>query len=150
MKQQKKIFMLQVRQILAMGLLLGLTACQTVYVPQARDVKRKPKASGTIALPLNHRDEDRQKAESMMSQNCAPVRAHVLEEGEVAVGQETKSSSNETNRDDSRTKVGSLFGLPVMSGEAGGKNTNQSSTVTQIKEWQISYECETELKKTKR
>ena len=138
------------RNSIILSLFLALSACQTVYVPQARDVKRKPKSNGIIALPTNHRDEDRRKAELMMSQNCAPTSYNIIEEGEVVVGQQTHSSSNETKRDDSRAQVGSLFGVPLMSGEAAGKDTRQSSTVTQLKEWQISYECQVESKKAKR
>lgn len=122
--------------------LLILTGCQTVYVPQARDVKRKPQAGGIIALKTEHRDEDRQKAEMMMQSNCKPKRFTILEEGEVITGQETKTSGNETNRDDNRHPAGSLFGIPVMAGQAGGKETQSSAVTTQLKEWQISYSCE--------
>ena len=48
--------------------MLTLASCATVYTPQARDVKRKPKVNGVIALNTTHRDEDRQKADSMMKQ----------------------------------------------------------------------------------
>ncbi len=76
-----------------------------------------------------------------MAGNCTPGAFKILEEGEVAVGSETKSSGHETNRASTEHKAGSLFGLPIMTGEAAGKNTETSQTTTQIKEWQISYKC---------
>ena len=138
------------KELILTGFLLTLASCATVYTPQARDVKRKPKVNGVIALNTTHRDEDRQKADSMMKQNCGTLPINIVEEGEVAVGQQTSSSGSETNRDDSRMQVGSMFGIPLLTGENGGKNTNQSSTVTQLKEWQISYECQTQTQKAKR
>ncbi len=119
-----------------------MVGCQTVpYQGQARDIKRRPNADGVIGIPLNFRDEDRAKAEVKMKGNCNPSAFQVLEEGEVVVGQETKTSGKETDRASSEKKVGSLFGLPLMSGEAGGKNTESSQVTTSVKEWQISYKC---------
>lgn len=121
---------------------LFVVGCQTIpYQGQARDIKRRPQAEGVIGIPLNFRDEDRAKAESKMKSNCNPGAFKVLEEGEVAIGQETKSSGKETDRASSERKVGSLFGIPVTSGEAGGKNTESSQVTTSVKEWQISYKC---------
>ena len=131
------------------SMLFALQACQTIYVPQARDVKRKPHVGGVIALKTEHRDEDRQKADSIMKSNCGNLSIKILEEGEVVTGQETKTTGNETNRDDSRSNVGSLFGIPLTSGSAAGKETQQSATISQLKEWQISYECEELGKKIK-
>lgn len=131
-----------------------LSACQTIpYEGKARDIKRKPQEEGVVAIPLNFRDEDRNRATERMQSNCNPGAVKVIEEGEVAVGQETKSSGRETDRKSSETKVGSLFGVPIMSGEAGGKNTESSHVTTAIKEWQISYKCvaagaETKAKKS--
>lgn len=62
---------------------------------------------------------------------------NILEEGEIVTGQETKTNSNETNCDDSRKSAGTLFGIPMMTGQASGKETLQSSLTTQLKEWQI-------------
>ena len=46
-------------------LLSGLCACKMLeYVPQARDIKRKPRSGGVIALPAAQRAEDRTKAEA--------------------------------------------------------------------------------------
>ena len=123
--------------------LVTLAGCQTVpYVGQAREVKRKPQTEGIIALNPNHRDEDRAKADEKMKSNCSPYPVKILEEGEVVVGQEVKSTANETDRQSSKTKIGSLFGVPLVSGTDAGKDTSSSSTTTSLKEWQISYSCE--------
>jgi hypothetical protein len=129
-----------------LSLLAGLvlmTGCQTVpYQGQARDVKRKPQQEGIVSIPLDSRPEDRTKAEERMKTNCAPLTVKVLQEEEVAVGQEVKSSAKETDRASSESQVGKLFGIPLMTGEAGGRDTASSSVTTAIKEWQISYKCE--------
>ena len=85
--------------ILALGILLLLfTACQTVpYQGQARDVKRKPREGGLIAVPLDPKSEDRAKADIAMKSNCGTLGVKVLEEGEVVVGQKTNTNSSETN-----------------------------------------------------
>lgn len=128
--------------LVALSSMIFISGCQTVpYQGEARDVSVKPKNQGVVSIPLKHRDEDRAKATERMNRNCAPFPAEVVEEGEVAVGQETRSSGKETDRASSETKVGSLFGIPVMSGEAAGKNTSSTSTTTAIKEWHISYKC---------
>ncbi|MAV92475.1 MAG: hypothetical protein CL676_13735 [Bdellovibrionaceae bacterium] len=131
------------KKIAAVGVgVLFLTACQTVpYQGTARNVQLKPKKQGVISIPLNFRDEDRTKAEGMIARNCKPYLGEILQEGEVAVGKTTSSSGKETNRDDTRGTVGSLFGIPITTGEAGGKNTNSTSTTTDVKEWHISYKC---------
>lgn len=129
-------------RILIASSAIVMAGCQTVpYQGQARDIKRRPQADGVIGIPLNYRDEDRAKAELKMKSNCNPSAFQVLEEGEVAIGQETKTSGKETDRASTKTKVGSLFGVPLMSGEAGGKNTESSQVTTSVKEWQISYKC---------
>ncbi|NCN40538.1 hypothetical protein GW916_04745, partial [bacterium] len=116
--------------------------CQTVpYQGTTRDVTLKPRKSGVISIPTNPRDEDRMKAEGIIARNCKPLMGEITEEGEVAVGTKVDSSAKETNRDDSRAQVGSLFGIPITSGEASGKNTAASSTTTAIKEWHITYKC---------
>lgn len=123
--------------------LIGMTGCQTVpYQGQARNVKKKPQSNGVIAIDTNYRPEDRTKADQYMKENCAPMGVKVLEEGEVVVGQQTTSNNRETERDSTEHKVGNLWGIPLMSGEKGGKDTSSSATTTNLKEWQISYECE--------
>ena len=119
------------------------TGCQTVpYQGQARDVKKKPMEGGILALPLEPRDEDRMKADLKMKQNCQNLAVKVLEEGEVVVGQKTNSTSSENNREKSKQNYGNLFGIPVVSTNPGGKDMSSSTTTENIKEWQISYECQ--------
>ncbi|MGE3680772.1 MAG: hypothetical protein AB7G93_03525 [Bdellovibrionales bacterium] len=128
--------------VCGLALMFMLAGCQTVpYEGQAREVKRKPQQEGVISVPVNYRDEDREKAMQKIQSNCAPKSYKILEEGEIAVGQEVKSSAKETDRASTEKQVGKLFGMPIMSGEAGGKNTESSQIVTQVKEWQISYKC---------
>ena len=125
--------------------IFGLVACQTMpYKPYAREVKRKPGAGGQIALKLEHRDEDRVRAQELMQSNCSATAVKVLEEGEVAVGTTTSSNAKETrDAGTAPSKVGSLFGIPLTSGGADpSKNTQATATTTEIKEWNISYECE--------
>lgn len=124
--------------------LIGLTSCQTLpYQPYARDVKKKPNHNGIIALKLEHRDEDRAKAQMMMENNCRPAPVNILEEGEVVIGQESTSNSNTSkNAGQASQPVGSFLGIPLTS---GGKDPSESTTsmvsTTQVKEWQINYEC---------
>ena len=120
---------------------LILSACQTVYVPQAREVKKKSKVNGVIALPNGFRTEDRAKADEIMKQNCAPMEVNVTDEGETVVGQETKAANSSTNRDDSRRSAGNLFGIPLMTGQAAGTETQSTSVTKQITEWQVVYNC---------
>lgn len=127
-----------------MAVAFFFTACQTMpYQPYARDVKRLPNQGGVIALKTEHRDEDRTKAESMMKKNCGNAAVKIKEEGEVTVGQTTTGNAKETKDEGSEgLKLGSLFGVPVMSGASDpSKNTSTTSTTTAVKEWQISYEC---------
>lgn len=118
------------------------SGCQTVpYQGQAHDVKKRPQEEGVVGIPLPSRDEDRAKATERMQANCTPGQYKVIEEGEVAIGQEVKSSSQEDNRSNTQRQAGTLFGIPVMTGAAGGKDTSSSSVTTSVKEWQISYKC---------
>lgn len=123
--------------------LLTITACQTVpYQGQARNVRIKPQKEGVISIPVQYRDEDRLKAETTMAKNCKPYVPQITQEGEVAVGTKVDSNGKETDRASTEREVGTLFGIPLISGEAAGKNTSTSSTTTQIKEWHISYKCD--------
>jgi len=127
---------------LLLGTALVYSGCQTVpYEGQARDVKRKPQEEGVIAIPTNYKDEDRNKAVQKMQSNCTPGSYKILEEGEVVTGQETKTSGKETDRASTERSAGKLFGMNLMTGEAGGKNTESSQITTSTKEWQISYRC---------
>jgi hypothetical protein len=130
-------------QWIAVGGLVLLSGCATQpYMGQARDVKRKPQDGGVVSIPTNFRDEDRARAEDKMRSNCGQKPFQVLEEGEIAVGEETKTSGRETDRASTETSVGSLFGMNIISGEAGGKDTSSSSVKTAVKEWHISYKCD--------
>jgi hypothetical protein len=131
--------------LVAIAATFAISACQTMpYQPYARDVKKKPQQGGVIALKPEHRDEDKAKAQKMMESNCAALPVKILEEGEVAVGQEVKSGSSTTNNAGTRSAtVGSLFGLPITTGgTAASQDTTGTATTTSIKEWQISYECQ--------
>ena len=128
--------------IVSTAALLWMSGCQTLpYQGQARDVKKKPAEGGILALPLDPRDEDRAKAELKMQQNCGAGKYKILEEGEVVIGQKTNSDNREDSRTNTQQKVGSFLGMPVLTGDAGGKNVSGTSTTENIKEWQISYEC---------
>lgn len=125
---------------------LFVFGCQTVpYQGTARDVVLKPKKEGTIAIPVDPREEDRTKANMKMAANCEPLKVNVLEEGEAVVGQKVNSTASNTNRASSETKVGSLFGIPLMSGDKGGVDQSASSVTTEVKEWRIKYECKKTL-----
>ncbi len=130
----------------------ALTACQAMpYQPYARDVKKKPGQSGIVALKPVHQAEDQEKAKNMMASNCGTTPVKVIEEGEVAVGQEVKSNADTTKRPGyAGAQVGTLFGLPITSGGANPTDsTSGTATTTAIKEWQIAYECVTPTKKVK-
>jgi hypothetical protein len=119
--------------------------CQALpYVPYARDVKRKPQQGGIIALKAEHRDEDRAKAERMMSTNCNNQNVKIIEEGEVSIGQTTTGSAQQSSQKGSEgSQVGMLFGVPVVAGQQDPtKTTASSSTTTNLTEWQINYECQ--------
>lgn len=124
---------------------LFLTACQTMpYQPYAREVKRLPGKGGEIALKSEHRDEDRSKAQSLMTSNCGALSVNVLEEGEVVVGQTTNSNASEThNNGSSGVSMGSFMGLPISSGGTKASNdTATTATTTALKEWNIKYNCD--------
>jgi hypothetical protein len=130
---------------------LFFVSCQTVpYQGKAREVKRKPMEGGIIALQNDPRPEDRMKADEKMKSNCGDSTVKVLEEGEVAVGQTTSTDGSTDHRQGNQHKVGTLFGMPLVSGQPSGTDSHSSSTTTEIKEWQISYECVTEKKKVTR
>lgn len=124
---------------------ISLTACQSMpYQPYAREVKRVPGTGGEIALKIDHRDEDRTKAQTIMAANCGTAEVKIVEEGEVVVGQTTNTNAQEThNGATAGTKVGSLWGMPIMSGGHSATNdTNATATTTNLKEWNIKYSCE--------
>jgi hypothetical protein len=137
------------KQIYLLHLFVGLimTGCQTIpYQGVAREVKKKPNDSGLIAMPINPRSEDRNLAETKMKTNCIDGKFRIIEEGEFVTGQATTTDSSTSNRDRNKQQVGSLFGIPVTSGDSGGTDSTSSSRTEQLKEWQVSYECLTKSK----
>lgn len=133
-----------INKFLLLACALVIAGCQAMpYQPYARDVKKKPQQGGVIALKTEHREEDRAKADTMMKNNCGTLPVKVVEEGEVAVGQTTSGSAKETNQQGTQgQQVGTLFGVPVMSGaQDPSKSTSTSTTTMAINEWQINYEC---------
>ncbi len=130
--------------LLSITALVAISSCQSLpYQPYARDVKKKPNQNGIVALKAEHRDEDRAKATTMMEANCRPAPVKILEEGEVVIGQESTTNSNTSKKaGESSSEVGSFLGIPLMS---GGKDPSESTSgkvsTSQLKEWQISYEC---------
>lgn len=128
-----------------------LGACQTMpYQPQARDVKRKPRMGGVIALPQKFRPEDRAKADELMKSNCQDMKLAVLEEGEVQTGVQTTTNAQKTDRASTERQVGTLFGVPLTTGEAAGVDSRTSSSAVNTYEWQIQYECQGDKKAIKR
>jgi hypothetical protein len=130
-----------VRALAVAAAVLFMTACQTMpYQPYAREVKKKPSEGGVIALKTEHRPEDRQKAEQLMTTNCGSAQVKVTEEGEVVVGQKTNSNaSSYADKKDESVNVG---GLSFLTGnQKNTVDTNSSSETTQLKEWQIVYNC---------
>lgn len=122
---------------------LLITACASMpYQPYAREVKKKPRVGGTIALKTEHRPEDRARADYLMGANCGTASAvNVTEEGEVVVGEKTNSSQNRTQQME-RDSGFSLGGIAFASGGTHpSENTNLESQTTQLKEWHISYQC---------
>ncbi|WP_413587090.1 hypothetical protein [Bdellovibrio sp. HCB274] len=140
-------------QISVLAVSVSLVGCVTMpYQPYARDVKKKGQSGGVVAMKLDHRDEDRAKAQSMMARTCQPYTVKVLEEGEVVVGQETTTKGNTSYNEGAKgSQVGNLFGIPVISGQKDpSQATETASSTTQIKEWQINYECEKTSKRASR
>lgn len=128
-----------------------ISSCQTMpYRPYAREVKKKPKQNGVIALKPNYNEEDKNKAMMLMQSNCAPQTYNILEEGETVIGQEAVTNSNTSKNSGSPSaQVGSLFGIPVRSGgEDPSEKTSSTVTTNHVKEWQIVYECKIEAKKS--
>ncbi len=139
MKQMIKTISVTVFTISTLG---ALTACQLpAYQGEARDVKRRPRESGVVAIPRKFRPEDRARAEDTMRTVCAPGSFSVVEEGEIVTWQQVVADSRETNRDNSEHEMGKILGMSVTGGEREGKDTRTSSTSKNLTEWQISYVC---------
>ena len=128
-------------RLLFSTLLIGysLTGCANLfkYQPYARSVKKRPGKGGVIALLLNHRQEDQEKAKQLMIETCGKQSHEIIEEGEFVIG--TITNSNAEQEAPNKRKVGSLFGIPVTSGHDGKVNT--TSETIQKKEWHLKYRC---------
>ncbi len=127
-------------KILVAVAFLSLCNCADLlkYQPHARTVRKQPRVGGTIALDLDHRDEDHQLAENMMQENCGSKKAQILEENEAVIGSVTESAAEAEKAN--RHKVGKVFGMEMESGHDG--RVTSTSETTQKKEWQINYRCE--------
>lgn len=134
-------------RILAFAALLAVVSCATgPYKPYAREVKKKPGMEGVIALKPEFITEDRTFADTLMAKNCGTKPVNVLEEGEVAVGQTTSSNSQvRKEKEDNGFNMGGMKFL--TGGQTDVDNKAAQSTTTAIKEWQISYNCQTEVAK---
>jgi hypothetical protein len=133
---------LALNTVLVLGAALIVTACQTVpYAGNAHDVKRKPGVGGTVAVPLNPRQEDRDRATEHMISNCGNGNYKVTEEGEVVIGETTQANSRQDYRSSTQHASGSFLGMPIISGDPAGTDSQVNSTKTQMKEWQLAYEC---------
>jgi hypothetical protein len=130
--------------VLVVGAALFVVGCQTVpYQGNARDVKRKPGVGGTVAVPLNPRQEDRDRANEHMISNCGNGNYKVSEEGEVVIGETTSADTRNDYRQNNQVQTGSFLGMPIVSGDPGGTDSHINSTRSQLKEWQLTYECNT-------
>jgi len=128
--------------LFALAAVLVISGCQTVpYQGNARDVKRKPGVGGTIAVPLNPRQEDRDRANEHMISNCGNGNFKVTEEGEVVTGETTQANTRNDYRANSQQQTGTFLGMPVYAGDPGGTDSSTTATRTQLKEWQLTYEC---------
>jgi hypothetical protein len=118
--------------------LLVLAGCAAAPPPPAyaREVKRKPLASGVIALHQAPTPGDRKLADSMMKTNCGESPVRVLEEGEVDIGEHAEGESHK----DKGQKEEKWFGIIPVKDEKPDQNKTSTNT-TKLKEWQIVYEC---------
>lgn len=128
------------KKILVLIVSVLVTAC--AVVPYAREVKKKPREGGVIALKTDHRPEDRQRADAIMAANCgSDATVSITDEGEVVVGEKTNSNANKTNEN----RPVNSFGIGGLSfGSAATRpteSTSVTSETTQLKEWQIAYNC---------
>jgi hypothetical protein len=128
--------------LVVLGASFMTTACQTIpYQGQARDVKRKPGVGGTIAVPINPQQADRDRAAEHMISNCGNGNYKITEEGEVVTGETTQASTRNDFRQNTQQTTGTFLGMPIVSGDPGGVDSATTSTRTLNKEWQMTYEC---------
>lgn len=119
------------------ALVLLLARCATLpYQPQAREVKKRPTAGGTIALGTTYRLEDRAHADVMMKSNCGNQDVRVMEEGEVVVGERADATTDKNAR--TTTNAFTIGGLTFGNDRPAEKTTTHT---VQLKEWHITYDC---------
>ena len=126
--------------VLAACSALLLQSCVTApYQPYSREVKKAPGKSGVIALKAGYNDQDRADADKKMKRNCATKSVGVAEEGEVSVGQKTNSTAEKTHgtKNKEAFKIGGL----AFGSQKPSEDIETSTTTTDVKEWQISYNC---------
>lgn len=129
------------KKLVVLFVVLLVSGCASVpYQPYAREVKKKPREGGVIALRSEHRPEDRARADFLMSANCGDASASIAEEGEVVVGEKTNTSANKYQEPEAQSGF-RIGGIGFASGARAGENTNVESQTSQVKEWQISYQC---------
>lgn len=81
-----------------------------------------------------------------MTQNCSGNPFTVLEESEVQVGSTTSMQSQARDQKvDNGVSLGDFKYL--TSGQSDVQNTNSTSHTVALKEWHISYKCQTTAKK---
>lgn len=129
------------KKLLLLAVAALLYSCATIaYQPYAREVKRKPQVSGVIALKIDNRAEDHQKAEALMQANCGSgAIAKIVDEGEVVTGEKTNTISSKSQEDAPRSAF-TLSGIKFGSSQPS-ENTNTTAITEQMKEWHISYSC---------
>ena len=120
----------------AVAYCLIMSGCVSMpYEPYARQVKNAPGKGGVIAMHLGYKPEDKQRALGMMADNCGSKKPEVTEEGEVVVGQTTKTNDNHYyNGNQNQDRSGFFFAQPTA-------QTASQSSVVQDKEWQLTYKC---------
>jgi hypothetical protein len=118
------------------------SACVSIpYEPYAREVKKRPRQGGVIALRSEHKPEDRARADYLMNSNCGDEATVKLdEEGEVVVGEKMNTTANKY-RDERSSNGFKLGGIRFANTNPSDTTTSSSETV-QVKEWQIAYSCE--------
>lgn len=132
----------KMNQVLTIIILATLASCAAVpYKPYAREAKKKPGVEGVIALHMDYLPEDRTLADTLMAKNCGASSVNVLEEGEVVTGTKTTSKSQ---TQDNNYRSGLNFG-GIQFGSTKDSTAQTDSTTTTQKEWQISYNCKTQV-----
>jgi hypothetical protein len=133
--------MLNPKKIVVIILLVAISSCSMLeeffkYKPYARNVS-KSQSGGVISLKIEHQEEDRKLARSMMKSNCANRNYSIVEEAEVVVG--TITNQLTTNEAANKKKKKGLFGMTFTEGHDGAQQSN--SETIQKKEWHLTYKC---------